>query len=143
MNKTQWQCLLVSHENNSQFVLSLGVFFEISVFILRFFYLSMVTQKVTPSFCLFPFIDQTNTNAHFMLQALIPTNTCKLESQRISKSAKIGPKDIREMFKRFDERDIWELASWIPICDLLRNGHSTVIKKMAWRRRKTPAQPSF
>lgn len=41
-----------------------------------------------------------------MLQALIPTNTCKLESQRISKSAKIGPKDIREMFKRFDERDI-------------------------------------
>lgn len=34
MNKTQWQCLLAYHENNSQFIVGQTLF-----------YLSMVTQE--------------------------------------------------------------------------------------------------
>lgn len=45
-------------------------------------------------FSFFPLIEETSTNAPFMLQALIPSNILKLGSQWIQNSAKVGPKDI-------------------------------------------------
>lgn len=85
MTKTQLQCLLVNHENNSQFF-------------------STSDGKRTLFF--FSFIHQTSTNVPLVLQALIPSKTLKTDNQWILNSAKTAPKILQKCLRDLMRRNV-------------------------------------